>query len=58
MDLKAYSTRRMKSQGLWRFEHSPWVDGGSNRYLWKEASVWNACDYVLNGQGDDLPESF
>lgn len=57
-DLKAYSTRRMKGFDLWSLEHSPWVDGGSNRYLWKESSVWNACDYVLNRQGDDLPESF
>ena len=52
-DFKAYATRDLKMNGLWKFDHSPWVDGGS-----KESSVWNACDYVLNGQGLDLPESF
>ena len=57
-DIKAYSTRLLRSLGLWDFEHSPWADGGSKRYLWKEINVWNACDYVLNGQGRDLPESF
>ncbi len=57
-DFKAYSTRGLKSVGLWSFNHSPWVDGGSNRYLWSEISVANACDYVVNGQGADLPEAF
>ncbi len=55
-DFKAYSTRAMKSAGLWLFSHSPWVDGGSRRYLWKDTSVSAACDYVINGQGDDLPD--
>ena len=55
-DFKAYSTKAMRSAGLWTFAHSPWVDGGSNRYLWKDTSVSAACDYVVNGQGDDLPD--
>jgi REP element-mobilizing transposase RayT len=55
-DLKAYSTRALRSAGLWTPGHTPWSDSGSYRYLWKEDSVWYACDYVLNGQGDDLPE--
>ncbi len=57
-DFKAYSTRGLKTAALWHFNHSPWVDGGSKRYLWSEVSVANACDYVANGQGADLPESF
>lgn len=57
-DFKAYATRALKIAGLWKFDHSPWVDGGSKRYLWKETSVHNACDYVLNNQGKPLPESF
>lgn len=57
-DFKAYSTRGLKAACLWLFDHSPWVDGGSKRYLWSENSVTNACDYVVNGQGADLPESF
>lgn len=55
-DFKSYSTRALRSDGLWPFDHSPWVDGGSTRYLWKEHSVTAACEYVLYGQGDDLPE--
>jgi REP element-mobilizing transposase RayT len=55
-DFKSYATRRMKEQGCWRFEHSPWVDKGSKRHLWNERSVALAVDYVVNGQGDDLPD--
>ena len=57
-DFKAYATRGLRTAGLWNFSHSPWVDGGSKRYLWSETSVTNACEYVVNGQGADLPESF
>jgi len=35
---------------------SPWADKGSKRYLWNEESIARAVDYVINGQGDDLPE--
>ncbi|HMO80682.1 MAG TPA: transposase [Pyrinomonadaceae bacterium] len=55
-DLKAYSTRRLRENGEWHFEHSPWVDKGSGRYLWTEEHVVSACDYVINGQGGPLPE--
>jgi REP element-mobilizing transposase RayT len=57
-DIKAYSTRALRKAGLWRHDHSPWTDGGSKRYLWTQESIGNACDYVVNGQGSDLPESF
>jgi Transposase and inactivated derivatives len=57
-DFKAYSTRALKKENLWNYDHSPWSDGGSKRYLWTEDQIWYACDYVLNGQGDRLPESF
>jgi hypothetical protein len=36
--------------------HSPWADKGSKRYLWNEESLAAAIDYVLNEQGDDLPD--
>lgn len=55
-DLKAYATRALRSELWWKHSHSPWSDGGSTRYLWKEESVWLANDYVMNGQGDDLPD--
>lgn len=57
-DFKAYSTRALKSAGEWKHSHSPWADSGSKRYLWTEASIVNASDYVQNGQGDDLPQEF
>ena len=57
-DFKAYSTRALRTSGEWKHAHSPWADGGSKRYLWTEASIVNASDYVLNGQGDDLPKEF
>jgi hypothetical protein len=33
-----------------------WADKGSKRKLWNEQSVARAIDYVLNGQGDELPD--
>lgn len=36
--------------------HSPWVTKGSKRNLWNERSVERAVDYVLYGQGDELPD--
>jgi len=53
---KANATRMMKSSGCWKRESSPWSDKGSTRYLWNEKSVARAIDYVLYGQGDDLPD--
>ncbi|MFN0278371.1 MAG: transposase [Pyrinomonadaceae bacterium] len=55
-DLKAYSTRKMRQLGCWPHAHSPWVDKGSKRNLWNEDHIFNACDYVVNGQGGDLPK--
>ena len=52
---KANATRQMREDGCWKFAHSPWAEKGSKRRLWNENSVANAIDYVLNGQGDDLP---
>ena len=53
---KAYATRQMRRDGNWKEAHSPWADKGSKRYLWNEQSLADAIDYVLNGQGEDLPE--
>lgn len=55
-DFKAYSTRRLREAGAWSESHSPWVDKGSRRYLWTEAHVGAASNYVINGQGGPLPE--
>jgi REP element-mobilizing transposase RayT len=53
---KANATRQMREDGNWPQTHSPWADKGSKRHLWTERSVALAIDYVLNGQGEDLPD--
>ena len=52
---KANGTRELRQAGLWSNTFSPWADGGSKVRLWNEQSVARAIDYVLNGQGKDLP---
>ena len=54
-DLKSYATRRLRMNRLWQEQHSPWAARGSNRYLWGHRNLALAGDYVLNGQGGDLP---
>jgi len=55
-DFKAYATRRMRRDACWFSERSPWADKGSKRCLWNERSIELAVDYVMNRQGDDLPD--
>jgi REP element-mobilizing transposase RayT len=52
---KANATRQLRKDGLWSYPFSPWADKGSEVRLWNERSVANAIKYVLNGQGEDLP---
>ena len=54
--LKANATRQLRQDRLWSSESSPWVRKGSKRNLWNERSIAQAIDYVLNGQGNDLPD--
>lgn len=51
---KANATREMRTGKCWNFEHSPWAEKGSKRWLWNEKSVETAIDYVINGQGGEL----
>ena len=53
--LKANATRIMKESGCWPHGHSPWAEKGSKRYLWNDLHITAAVDYVLFGQGEDLP---
>jgi len=53
---KANATRKLREAGLWSQSFSPWADKGSKRRLWNEQSVARAIDYVLNYQGEDLPD--
>jgi REP element-mobilizing transposase RayT len=53
---KANASRQLRTDLLWPYQFSPWADKGSKVRLWNDRSVANAIDYVLNGQGDDLPD--
>ena len=53
---KAYATRALRRAGLFSPTRTPWARRGSERYLWKPWHVERAIDYVLNGQGDELPD--
>ena len=53
---KANATRKLREEGLWSYPFSPWARKGSKRKLWTEKGVGRAIDYVLNGQGNDLPD--
>ncbi len=57
-DFKAYATRALRDAQEWPHSHSPWVDGGSKRFLWKRSSVEGACAYVIYEQGDHIESSF
>ena len=52
---KANSTRELREAGLVDAEQIIWSRGGSTRYLWKPTHVDGAVNYVIYGQGDDLP---
>jgi hypothetical protein len=54
-DFKAYCSRKLKEFELIAADEKPWSRHGSTRYLWDEESVSRAVDYVLEGQGADLP---
>lgn len=53
---KAYATRKLRSSGLIDKDTKVWSRHGSTRYLWTDNHIENAVEYVLYGQGDDLPE--
>ncbi len=53
---KANATRQMREDRCWPKDSSPWAEKGSKRYLWNELSIARAIDYVLYGQGDELPD--
>jgi len=50
--LKAYSTRRLRENGLINPTTRVWSRGRSRRYLWKPGHVNAAIDYVLYCQSD------
>jgi REP element-mobilizing transposase RayT len=53
---KANATIKMIAATVWQRGIKPWSRHGSTRWLWTEANVAHAIDYVINGQGDELPD--
>ncbi|HYW71286.1 MAG TPA: hypothetical protein VE961_09640 [Pyrinomonadaceae bacterium] len=47
---KAYATRALRESGMLPRAVKPWARHGSTVYLWKEADVAKAMEYVLLGQ--------
>ena len=52
---KAYSTKALKAANRVGIDCKPWSRHGSTRYLWTERHIELAVEYVVNGQGGDLP---
>jgi REP element-mobilizing transposase RayT len=55
--LKAWATRAMREARLLGESEKIWTRHGSTRYLWKQSDIDDACRYVIEGQGPDLPGS-
>jgi len=55
--LKAWTTRRLREGSLAGPQAHIWAEGGSRRLLWNKESVRHAINYVMDGQGEDLPGS-
>ena len=52
---KTNATKGLRAAGKVSADQQVWSRGGSTRYLWKPSHVEGAINYVLYGQGDDLP---
>ena len=55
-EFKAYATRKLREKNLVEIEKKVWSRGKSRRYLWKPKNVERAIDYVLFGQGNEIPD--
>ena len=53
--IKAYATRALRAAGLLAEKQKAWSRHGSTRYLWTDEHVSQAVEYVVNGQGGELP---
>ena len=53
---KAYATRKLRGDGLVNAGDKVWARHGSTKYLWTDEHIEKAVEYVLYGQGDELPE--
>jgi len=51
---KSNATRALRSAGLLAEDAKAWSRHGSTRYLWTDAEVINAMEYVMYAQGDEF----
>lgn len=56
-DVKSIATRRLRASRLVGARQPVWAEHGSTIYLWNEDDVLAASEYVVSGQGTDLPGS-
>ncbi|QQS41308.1 MAG: transposase [Acidobacteriota bacterium] len=54
--LKANATRVLREAGLLKNSQPAWAAKGSKRYLWNDEAVFHAIEYVVSGQGGELPK--
>ncbi len=52
---KAYATKSLRAAGLIDADRKPWSRHGSTKYLWTDEHIAQAIEYVVNGQGDEIP---
>ncbi len=52
---KSYATRKLRESKQISKTAKVWSRHGSTRYLWNERHIEVAVDYVINGQGKELP---
>jgi len=55
MTLKARATYHLRTRKQWSSETTLWARHGSTRYLNDQSALQAACQYVVEGQGDDIP---
>ena len=55
-DFKAYATRHLRNAGIVGADQKVWSRHGSTPWLWTDKHIEAAIEYVLYGQGDELPE--
>lgn len=53
---KAYGTRKLRSTKSVSGDSKLWSRHGSTIYLWADEHIAAAIDYVVNGQGGELPK--
>lgn len=53
---KSYATRNLRKANAISVDARVWSRHGSTRYLWTENQIEIAIEYVISGQGDELPK--